>query len=300
MIWLYLSIPFNAFNFMTPILLTTVGEIITEKSGIVNIGLEGVLNLSAFVAAVTSFTTGNPLLGLITGTAIGALLGLIHGVASTYLKGDQIVIGISINIISYAISVLGLVALWRQHGASPRVPSLPTVFLAEGYSLSPLAAISVAIAISVWWFLTRTGLGLKIRACGEDPRAAEAMGVKVYSIRVLSTVLGSTLTGLAGAHLVLGIVTQFVRGIAAGRGFIALANVAFSGWNPLIAVVGAYIFGFLEALSYHAQTLLQGSAALALAYPLRTLPYVGTLVAISIFRWRAKAPRALGKPYIKE
>ncbi len=290
----------NALNFMVPILLASVGEIITERSGIVNIGLEGILNLSAFIAAIVSFITGNPFLGLLAGTVTGTFLGLIHGVASTYLKGDQIVIGIGINMVSYGIGVLGLVALWKQYGASPRIPSLPIISLTEGCSLSPLVLIAIAVAIGAWWLLARTSAGLRIRACGEDPRAAEAMGIKVSRVRVMATVLGATLTGIGGSYLVLGIVSQFVRGMAAGRGFIALANVAFSGWNPLIAILGAYIFGFLDALAVFAQLLVQGVGAIALTYPLKMLPYAGTLVIISVFRWRARMPRALGKPYIKE
>ncbi len=290
----------NALNFMVPILLASVGEIVTERSGIVNIGLEGILNLSAFIAAIVSFITGNPFLGLLAGTATGTFLGLIHGVASTYLKGDQIVIGIGINMVSYGIGVLGLVSLWQQYGASPRIPSLPIISVTEGCSLSPLAPIAIVIALCIWWLLARTSIGLRIRACGEDPRAAEAMGIKVSRVRVAATVLGATLTGIGGSYLVLGIVSQFVRGMAAGRGFIALANVAFSGWNPLIAILGAYIFGFLDALAVFAQLLVQGVGAIALTYPLKMLPYAGTLVIISVFRWRARMPRALGKPYIKE
>ncbi|HIP57127.1 MAG TPA: ABC transporter permease [Ignisphaera aggregans] len=287
----------NALNFMVPILLASIGEILTERSGIVNIGIEGILNLSAFTSAVAAFTTGNPFLGFVVGIATGALLGLVHGVLSTYLRGDQIIIGIGVNIVSYSIGVLGLIALWKQHGASPRIPSLPLISISEGLSISLLALVSPILAIAVWWFLTKTDIGLKIRACGEDPRAAEAMGIKVFRMQVMATVLGAMLSGVAGSYLVLGIVSQFVRGIAAGRGFIALANVAFSGWNPLIAILGAYIFGFLDALAISLQIAI---GAIALAYPLRMIPYIGTLAIVSMFRWRARAPRYLGKPYIKE
>ena len=287
----------NALNFMVPILLASIGEILTERSGIVNIGIEGILNLSAFTSAVVAFTTGNPFLGFVVGIATGALLGLVHGVMSTYLRGDQIIIGIGINIISYSIGVLGLIALWKQHGASPRIPSLPLISISRGLSISPLALVSLVLAVAIWWFLTKTNIGLRIRACGEDPRAAEAMGVKVFRMQVVATVLGASLSGVAGSYLALGIVSQFVRGIAAGRGFIALANVAFSGWNPLIAILGAYIFGFLDALAISLQIAI---GAIALTYPLRMIPYIGTLAIVSVFRWRARAPRYLGKPYIKE
>ncbi|HDJ83744.1 MAG TPA: ABC transporter permease [Desulfurococcaceae archaeon] len=284
---------------MVPILLASVGEIVTEKSGIVNIGLEGILNLSAFTTAITAFFTDNVGLAILIGTLTGTLIGIIHGIVSTYLRGDQIVTGIGINMVSYGIGVLGLIALWKQHGASPPIPSLPTITIAPKYSISPIAILGIIIAIAIWYWINKTGNGFRLRACGEDPRSAEAMGIKIFRIRTLATILGATLAGLGGSHLVLWI-GQFVRGMAAGRGFIALANVAFSGWNPLVAILGAYIFGFLEVLASYLQTVIRGVGAITLTYPIKMLPYIGTLVIISIFRWRAKMPRALGKPYIKE
>ncbi len=286
-----------AFNFMIPVLLASVGEVLTEKSGVVNIGLEGILNFAAFAAAVTAFYTGDPWLAVGVGALVGFLVGLLHGAVSTYLRGDQIIIGIGVNMVSYGATVAGLIALWKQHGASPPVTKLPTLSLGEGFAVSPLAPISIAIAVLVWLLIEKTSYGLKVRACGEDPRAAEALGVKVHLYRTFATGIGGALTGIGGAFLSVGIVGQFVRNIAAGRGFIALANVAFSGWNPLIAVGGAYIFGFLESLALYLQTVV---GRVELTYPLKTIPYIGTLAVLIAFRFRARMPRSLGKPYIKE
>ncbi len=292
-----ISILLPALNFMVPILLATIGEILTEKAGIVNIGLEGIFNLSAFTGAAVAFTTGDPWLGLAAGAVVGLLLGLGHGAASAYLRADQIIVGVGVNMLAYGLSVVGLITLWEQHGASPPVPKLPSITLGHGYILSPLAPASILVAVAAWLLLARTSLGLKIRACGEDPRSAEALGISVNRLRTLVTGLGGLLAGVGGAFLALGIVGQFVRNIAAGRGFIALANVAFSGWNPLVAILGAYVFGSLESLALYLQTVM---GRVELTYPLKTIPYIGTLVVITVFRFRARMPRSLGKPYIKE
>ncbi len=290
----------NALNFMVPILLATVGEIVTERSGVVNIGLEGILNMAAFVATAITYLYGDPWTAFILGTLAGTALGLIHAFVSTYLRGDQIVSGIGLNMVSYGACVLGMIAVWKYKGYSPRVETLPVLNLGKGFILSPFAPIAVAIAVGIWFLLNRTRIGLAIRACGEDSKAAEAMGIKVLRTRFLATIFGSFLTAIGGAYISLGILGTFTQGIAAGRGFIALTNVAFSGWNPLIAILGAYIFGFLDSLAQYLPTVIGGVASITYAYPIQTLPYVGTLIIVSTIRWRARIPRELGKPYIKE
>jgi simple sugar transport system permease protein len=291
------SVLLPALNFMVPILLASLGEIVTERSGVVNIGLEGIINLSAFTAAAVAFTTGNPWLGLAASACVGLALGLSHGALSAYLRADQIIVGIGVNMLAYGISVVGLIMLWEQHGASPPVAKLPSITLAPGYAISPLAVASILAGLAIWLLLSRTTVGLRLRACGEDPKAAEAMGIRVNLVRTLASGFGGLLAGIGGGFLALGIVGQFVRNIAAGRGFIALANVAFSGWNPLIAILGAYLFGSLESLALYLQTIV---GRVELTYPLRTIPYIGTLIVVALFRFRARMPRSLGKPYIKE
>ena len=289
------SVLIMALSPMVPLLLGAVGEIITERSGVVNIGIEGVLLLSALTAAVTSFFTGNVLLAFLVGVATGALLGVFHGIVSVYLRGDQIVAGVGLNLLAYGLAVISLFEIWNVFGASPPVPTMPR-WVVAGRGISPMVPISIAIAVAAWFFLFRTNVGLKLRACGEDPRAAEAMGVNVMRMRFLATVLGSALMGLGGAYLSVDWAGQFSREITAGRGFIALANVAFSGWNPLMAVVGAFIFGFFDALAIY---LIIGARP-TLSYVFKTIPYLGTLAVVAVFRGRGRAPAALAKPYIKE
>ncbi len=290
-----LFIAFSSLTFMTPILLASVGEIITERSGIVNIGIEGIFIASAFAAALTAIITGSLTLSLTAGVTAGALIGLAHGAIAVYLRSDQIIAGLAVNIIAYGATIVGLASIWGVHGASPRLEVyMPTVSIL-GYKTPLVSLASIAIAVIAWYALKATRAGLALRACGEDPRAAEALGVNVNKTRILAATLGGALAGLAGAFLAIEIVGQFTRGIAAGRGFIALANVAFSGWNPLLAILGAYTFGLLEALSVYLQQY-----ALEYAYIAKTIPYLGTLTIVAIAGWKARMPRSLAKPYIKE
>ncbi|MDJ0270950.1 MAG: ABC transporter permease [Aigarchaeota archaeon] len=281
---------------MVPLLLGAVGEIITERAGVVNIGIEGIFLLSALTSAVVSFYTGNVTLAILVGLATGAVVGVLHGIISVYLRGDQIVSGVGLNLFAYGIGVITLITLWNTFGNSPPVKTVPKISIA-GRPISPLTFITIAIAIAAWYFLFKTNAGLRLRACGEDPRAAEAMGVNIMRVRFLATILGATLAGLGGVYLSVDWVGQFTKEISAGRGFIALANVAFSNWNPLLAIIGAYIFGFFDASAIY---LSITSAQPILTYLFKAIPYLGTLAVAAIFVGRARIPAALGKPYIKE
>ncbi|MEM0017908.1 MAG: ABC transporter permease [Candidatus Korarchaeum sp.] len=285
-----------------PILLASVGEIMTERSGVVNIGLEGILVLSAFVSSLVTFNTGNPYLGLMSGALVGLLAGSLHGLISVHLRGDQIIAGVGFNTLAYGISILGLINTWGHHGASPMVSKVP---LTGGQAyLSPLLPVALALALACWYWLFKTPAGLRLRACGEDPRSAEAMGVNVVRARFLATLLGATLTGLGGAYIVVGWIGQFTRYISAGRGFIALAIVALSGWNPLHAIAGSVIFGFFDAISLYLPVKMQlmnpGLNLTSLTYIFRTIPYLAVLLSVSFLFRRGRAPRELGRAYVRE
>ncbi len=283
---------------MTPLLIAAVGEIINERSGVVNIGIEGTMLFSAFLTALVTAMLQNPWAGLLAGICGGIALGLLHAFISVYIKGDQIICGIGINMLAYGLCVMGLVMTWHSFGASPPVSTLPSIPAFKS-SVSVLTPLSIAIAVSVWLFLQKTRLGLRLRACGEDPRAAEAMGVNVDLTRFCATLLGASLMGLAGAFLVVGWIGEFTRNITSGIGFIALADVAFSNWNPLLAILGAYIFGFFNAVPYVLQMSLGFSRY---AYLVKVVPYLATVAVLAIIARKARAamPKALGKPYIKE
>jgi len=292
---------------MTPILLASVGEILTERSGVVNIGIEGIFILSAFTATLATFFIGDPYIGLLTGVFIGFLSGLAHGLLSVYLRADQIIIGVGYNLLAYGLAVVGLVAVWKTHGASPTLPektAVISIYIGDQLiTIQPIFFIAITIAVLIWFILEKTSIGLRIRACGEDPKSAEANGVNVYRVRVLATSIGGALAGLGGAYLTVSWIGQFTRSISAGRGFIALANVAFSNWNPLTAIVGALIFGFFDVLSLYIPiklSLIYGVIFSSQNYLFLTIPYVATIIVVAIISRRIRMPRSLGQPYIKE
>jgi len=291
-----LDLVFGAFSPMVPLVLAGVGEVITERSGVVNIGLEGIMLLSALTSGITSYFTGNVVLGLAIGLLTGIALGILHAILGVYLRGDQIVIGVGVNLFAYGIAVVSLVTIWETFGNSPQLPTIPKLQIA-GYSVSPMLFLSILVSILAWYLLFRTDIGLKLRACGEDPRSAEAMGVNVNRMRLLATVVGAALTGLGGAHLSIDWVGQFTKEITAGRGFIALANVVFSKWNPIYALLGGFVFGFFDSLAIYLSIV---SLNPSMAYLFKTVPYIATLIVVSLFMRRARIPPALGKPYIKE
>ncbi len=281
---------------MIPLVLAGVGEIIAERSGVVNIGIEGTMLLSALTSGVTAYYTGNLALAITVGLVTGALLGALHALLGVLLRGDQIVIGVGVNLFAYGMSVVTLVYMWGTYGNSPQLPTLPKIYVCC-YPISTLLPVSVAISLLSWYVLFRTKWGLMIRACGEDPKAAEAMGVNVMRVRSIATVVGGMLAGLAGSHLSLDWVGQFTKEITAGRGFIALANVVFSKWNPINALLGGFIFGFFESLAIYLSVV---SLNPSMAYLFKIVPYVATLAVVTVFMRKAKIPPALGKPYIKE
>ena len=282
---------------MTPIALVAIGEIIAEKSGVVNIGLEGILLFSAWLGAYTAIETNSILAGYAAGLVMGLLLGLIHGVISVNLKGDQIIAGVGVNIVAAGLTAILTKAVWGNYGQSPPIEVNPPGFIVMGQRVSYAFFLALLMSVIVWYILERTSLGLKIKAVGDDPRSAEALGISVTKTRLLATIIGGGLAGVAGAFLSVDYVGSFVKLMSAGRGFIALADVAFSGWHPLLALVGAFIFGFSDALARY-YTIIKGTTAGA--YLINTIPYIVTLLAITVTAKRAVAPRSLGRPYVKE
>ncbi len=282
---------------MVPIALTAIGEVIAEKSGVVNIGLEGILLISAWTSVYASLYWGGWLAGYLVGLLTGLLLGLLHAGISVYARGDQIIAGIGVNIAAAGGTTLATRAVWGNYAQSPRISSIPPSILVLGQRVSLMVFVTIIIALSAWWLLEKTRSGLKIKAVGDDPRSADALGISVEKTRLIATVLGGGLAGLAGAYMSIDYLGSFVKLMSAGRGFIALAAVAFSGWNPLGALLGSIVFGFGDALGrYYSIT----SGATANAYLYYTIPYILTLLAVTATAWRARMPKALGRPYQRE
>ncbi len=270
-----------------PLLLTALGGLISERSGVVNIGLEGLMLIGAFGAAIGSYYTGNALLGLLIGAGSALALGLIHAVWCISLRGDQIVAGTAINILGLAIPAYLSTQLFQSAGRTPDAHKLFS-FGSGIHLLVPVAFILVPI---VWFFLARTRGGLRLQAAGEDPKAAESVGIAVNRTRYIAVLVGAMLGGLGGACLSIGDLSFYTNDMSQGRGFIALAAVIFGNWTPVGTLVATLLFGGALAFQIQAQ---------AAGLPINTdiliaLPYILTLVAITGLLRKSIPPAGLGR-----
>ena len=293
------GILFISLHAMVPITLAAIGETIEESAGLFNIGLEGILLFGALAGALGAQASGSALVGLFTGMGVGALIGLVFGTISTSLRGSQLISGVGINLLA-----LGFVALMLSVMGAPgfhsvaREVQVPLIPLGVG-NLSPLVPITVAIAIGVWWLLRRTQLGIWIRAVGENPAAADVAGIRVNRVRLGAAVAAGVLAGLAGAYLSIDWFGAVTKEITAGRGFIALAIVVFSGLNPLLALLGGFIFGFFDGLATWVATY-PGIKDIIPWQFVAMMPYVVTLAVVAGMIGRVRFPSALGVPYVRE
>lgn len=270
----------------TPIAFAALGGVISERSGVINIGLEGMMAAGAFTAVLASYATHSPLVGLICGVLAGAFVGLVLAIAATRFKVDQIVAGTGINLICAGGTAYGLVLVFNQPGASAQVASLGTNYWM-------LVVVAFLAALGLQWLLYRTPWGLRMRACGENPRAVAAAGLNPLAFRTWAVTISGALAGLGGAFLSIGELNIYSDGMTAGRGFIALAAVIFGRWHPLGAAAAALVFGFFEALQY----TLQGKIPWLPADALQALPYVAALIALAGITGRVRAPESDGVPY---
>ncbi|MFN2460856.1 MAG: ABC transporter permease [Candidatus Velthaea sp.] len=271
----------------TPLVYAALGGVLSERSGVVNIGLEGILIAGAFSSVVVAYATGNPILGAVAGVAAGALLAAILAFAATRLAVDQIVAGTGLNIVALGGAAYGLVLIFNQPGASKEVTNLGRT------GETVLIALAFALAALLWFGLFRTPWGLRVRACGENPSAAETAGVDALRTRFWAVVIGGAIASLGGVYLSLAELDLYSDGMTAGRGYIALAAVIFGRWNPLGALGAAIFFGFFAALQY---TLQRSGIASEL---MQALPYVAALVALAGFAGRVRAPAADGVPFTR-
>jgi len=281
---------------MVPITLTAVGEIIGETAGLFNIGLEGALLLSAFAGAIGA-EFGGPLVGLLAGVVVGAGLGLLFSVINTYWKGTQMITGIGINLFAVGIVAFGLIKLGAPgfHDV-PKVAELAKLQTPIG-AVSPMIFVALIVPFIAYWFLKRTRAGLILKAVGEAPEAADVAGININLVRLLATTFGGALAGLGGAYMSVCWIGSVTKDISAGRGFIALATVVFSGLNPLLALLGGFIFGFFQSLATWIKTL--PSKPIPWQF-VEMLPYIVTLLVVSGVIGRVRFPRALGQPYKRE
>jgi general nucleoside transport system permease protein len=298
----------------TSIIFATLGEILTEKSGVVNLGLEGMMAVGAVTAFAAAYYTGNLVLGLLVSMIAAGLLAAVHGYLCIVAGQNQTLIGIIIVTTGLALAeFLGqrlgpsnssLVGVSAGHFTPVAIPILSDIPILGKilFNQDPVVYAMYGVVALTWFFITRTKYGLHLRAIGENPRAADAMGLRVNPLRFVYTVLGGCLAGLGGAHLSLAFSPGWSNTLVGGRGWIAIALVIFSGWNPVRALFGAVLFGGISILQFHLQIL--GST-----FPpefLAMLPYLLTIVVLVVVtRWeslskRVGAPAALGEAYVRE
>jgi simple sugar transport system permease protein len=292
----------SALRMATPLILAALGGMFSERSGVVNIALEGIMLTGAFASIVATYYTGSPWSGVLAGVLAGMLVSLIHAVVSIVFKADQIVSGVAINLLAMGLTQFLMWIIWGSSANSPAVDgmshwTLPESWggLARGVSAvvghyPPLVYVALALVVVSHIVLFRTPFGLRLRATGEHPEAVDTLGVSVRAMRFAGVLLSGALAGLGGAFLALN-THQFVKNMSAGRGFIALAAMIFGKWNPAGALAACLLFGYAEAV----QMGLQGQAVPTQF--VQMIPYVLTMVALVGVIGRARPPAASGKPY---
>ena len=305
----------------TPLIFCALAGLLAERSGVVDIGLEGKMLFAAFAAGAAGSLSGSMAIALLLALMTGVLLSMMHGLACVSHRGDQVVSGVAINIIAAGMTVVLGIAFFAQGGQTPQLPAavrmqpvMPefaawlsgAVPFAGGivgnglFSHNALVYLALALVPAVWWLLFRTRFGLRLRAVGENPQMVDAAGVSVQKLRYAALALNGVLCGLAGAYLVMAQSANFSANMTAGRGFMALAALIFGRWHPVGAFAACLLFGFLDAVAIRLQGVaLPGIGEVPVQW-IQALPYVMTIVLLAGFVGRSVAPAALGRPYLKE
>jgi general nucleoside transport system permease protein len=288
----------------TPLIFAALGGMFSERSGVVNIGLEGLMLISAFAGVVGASLAGSALVGLGFALAAGLIFALIHALMSITFEADQIISGTAINLLALGGTGFLMVQVFGSGGTSPRVPGfkeVPIPLLSDIPLIGPalfnqsLLVYLMYLLIPITWFAVfRTPFGLRLRATGEVPEAVDTAGVSVSRMRYYGVALSGLLAACGGAYLSMGILSAFTEGMTNGRGFIALAALIFGRWNPIGAAGAALLFGFAQAVTFQAP-----QEVIPLEF-IQMLPYILTIVVLAGFGGRAIAPAAIGKPYRHE
>jgi simple sugar transport system permease protein len=278
----------------TPLILAALGGLFSERSGVINIALEGMMLAGAFTAAAVTYATGSPYVGLLAGMMAGMLIAAIHAVACIQYQADQVVTGTAINILMLGMPAFLSGAFFLSSGSTPQIPK---------EHLIPWLPIIIAIVMVPlsWYVLYKTPFGLRLRSVGENPEAADAAGVPVARMRYAGVLLSGVLAGLGGAYLSIGQSSLFTRNMTSGRGFIALAALIFGKWRPFQTLLACLLFGFTEAVSIQMQGVVKLPSGEDIPVQfIQMVPYILTIIVLAGFIGSSRPPRALGIPYQKE
>lgn len=303
-----LALVASALRATTPLLFAALGGLFSERSGVVNIALEGIMLFGALGAAVTAQLVERsyafegtiplvwfaPWLGVLAAMVVGGFVGWIHAVVSIRYKADQIISATAINLMAIGIPAVILTGLYDNSTTSERIRNRLPQWGSGAFEFSPLVFVAFALVPVAWYVLYRTPFGLRLRSVGEHPEAADSVGIDVRRMRYYGVVISGVLAGLGGAYLSIGNLNQFVAEMSGGRGFIALAALIFGKWTPFGALGATLLFGAFEAVG----TLLGGGQLLPPSL-VQAVPFILTMLVLAGFVGRAIPPKAIGKPFEK-
>ena len=290
----------------TPLLIAALGELVVERSGVLNLGVEGMMVMGAVTGFGVALTTGNPWIGMLAGTLVGALFSQLFAFLVLSVATNQVATGLSLTLLGLGLSgmigeaFVGLPGIKLPTLYIPGLSDIP--FIGKlFFSQDPIFYMSLILVFAVWWFLFKTRAGLTLRSVGDNHDSAHALGIKVLRIRYLAVAFGGACAGLAGAHLTLVYTPQWIENMTAGRGWIALALVVFASWRPLRVLAGAYLFGAVSIGQLHAQALGLGIPAQFLS----ALPYLATIVVLVVISGNRRltlinTPASLGRPFVPD
>ena len=303
-----------------PLILCALAGVLCERSGVIDLGLEGKMLMTAFATAAVGVVTGSLPLALAASIAVGLTLSMLHGYACVTHRGDQVVLGMAITMTAAGLSVVLGIAWFAQGGQTPPVPEpvrLSRWFVGAGEVVAQVPVVGKALSLAffghnlmvygalllvglVWWLLYRTRFGLRLRAAGENPNMVDAAGVSVKGLRYQALALNGAMAALAGSYLVLAQNPSFIPNMTAGRGYMALAALIFGKWHPVGALWACLLFGFLDAVSIRLQGVAMPGIGQVPVQFIQALPYLLTVVLLAGFIGKSVAPAALGRPYVKE
>jgi general nucleoside transport system permease protein len=284
---------FSAIRLATPLVLASIGGLYSERSGVINIALEGIMLAGAFTAAAITYYAGNPFVGLAAGILAGMAVAGVHAVACIRFNANQVVTGAALIILMTGTPALLSGAFFLSSGATPQIPKENLI------PYTPIVLAFVFVVPLTYYILYHTPFGLRLRAVGENPEAADAAGVNVKRMRYTAVLISGALAGIGGAYLSIGQSSLFTRNMTSGRGFIALAALIFGKWRPVQTMLACLLFGFTEALAIQLQGVRFGGEEIPNQF-IQIIPYVLTIVVLAGFIGQSRAPRAIGIPYQKE
>jgi simple sugar transport system permease protein len=294
------SLLFSSIRLATPLIFAALGGLFSERSGVINIALEGMMLAGAFTAAVVTFELESSFLGFVSGVIAGAITGFIYAIAVIKFEADQVVAGFAINILMLGLPQFLSGAIYDSTGSTPQIPKeflLPQLF----NKVSVASILAFALIPICWYVLYKTPFGLRLRAVGENPEAADSAGVDVLRLRYIAVVISGMLAAAGGAYLSIGQSSLFTRGMTAGRGFIALAALILAKWRPVPVLFACLFFGFTEALSFQIQGVLKLPSGEDIPVQfIQIIPYVLTVIVLAGFIGLSRPPKSLGIPYRKE